>query len=147
MNSNERRSVEDTFSVALDNSRVEPLFNASQHNVDQNDKTALSSTSQLSAFSRSFDEDQITDLHSCLIKESLNIRKLIQVYFAEIHPYWPILHAPTFDTENAPHVLLGSMIMLVSWLKGELDHMKLASLVFDAVNATLLIQKCFPCHN
>ena len=119
--------------------QAERLSSASRHDVDQGDGTASSLASQSLASSRSSQEENVIDLHSCLNKESLATKRLIQVYFAEIHPYWPILHAPTFDTANASHVLLGSMIMLASWLEGEPDHMKLAPLVFDAVIATLLV--------
>lgn len=123
---------------------VEGFSSASQHDVDQGDEPASSLTSQSPVCSRSSQEEHVTDLHSCLNDESLTIKRLIQVYFAEIHPYWPLLHAPTFDTANASRVLLGSMVMLASWLKGELDHMSFAPLVFDAVTATLLVQDCFP---
>ena len=119
--------------------QVERLSSASRHDVDQGDGTASSLASQSPASSRSSQEENVTDQHSCLNKESLATKRLIQVYFAEIHPYWPILHAPTFDTANASHVLLGSMIVLASWLEGEPDHMKLAPLVFDAVIATLRV--------
>ncbi|KAK3169090.1 hypothetical protein OEA41_005538 [Lepraria neglecta] len=119
--------------------QVERLSSASPHDVDQGDRTASSLASQSPASSRSSQEDHVTDLHSCLNEESLATKRLIQVYFAETHPYWPILHAPTFDIANASHVLLGSMIVLASWLEGEPDHMKLAPLVFDAVTATLLV--------
>ena len=156
VDSGERERVEGAFSTAApeDNSfllpatngpQVKRLCSASRHDVDQGDRTASSLASQSPASSRTPQEDHATDLHSCLNRESLATKRLIQVYFAEIHPYWPVLHAPTFNTANAPDVLLGSMIVLASWLEGELDHMKLAPLVFDAVTTTLLVRNCFPC--
>lgn len=87
----------------------------------------------------------MTDLDSGLNKESPSIKRLIQGYFADVHPYWPILHAPTFDTANASHILLASMVVLASWLEGELDHTNLAPLVFEAVTATLLVRNFIPC--
>lgn len=118
---------------------VERLASTPWHDVDQEDRTAASVASQSSASPRSPPKDYVTDLHSCINKDSLATKRLVQVYFAEIHPYWPILHAPTFETANASHVLLGSMILLAGRLKGELNHMKLAPLVFDAVTATLQV--------
>ncbi len=130
---------------ATNGPQVERLSSASRQDVDQGDRTASSCVSQSRASSRSLQGDYVTDLQACLNKESLATKRLVQVYFAEIHLYWPILHAPTFDTANASHVLLGSMIVLASWLEGELDHMKLAPLVFDAVTATLLVRHYFSC--
>lgn len=149
VDSGERERVKGAFCVAApdDNSfllpatngpQVERLCSASRHDVDQGDRTTSSLAPQSPASSRTSQEDDATDLHSCLSRESLATKRLIQLYFAEIHPYWPILHAPTFNTANASDVLLGSVIVLASWLEGELDHMKLAPLVFDAVTATLL---------
>ena len=110
--------------------------------IDQIDRTASSLPSQTPApSSTSSREDHAPDLYSCLDRASPVTKRLIQVYFSEIHPFWPILHAPTFDTceASASHVLLGSMIMLASWLEGEQDHTMLAPLVFDAVTSTLLV--------
>ena len=136
---------EDTsFLPAANGPQVEGFSSASSHDVDQGDRTVSSLASQSPAYSRSFQEDHATGLHDSLNKESVATMRLIQLYFAEVHPYWPILHAPTFDTANASHVLLGSMILLTSWLEGELDHVKLAPLVFDAVTAALLVRHCFP---
>jgi len=139
--------TEDTFSSlpATVAPRVERWSCASQRDVNPSDRTASSLASQSlasqsPASSRSSQEDHVTELHSSFIKESLATKRLIQVYFEEVHPYWPLLHAPTFDIGNAPHILVGSMIVLANWLEGELDHMKLAPLVFDAVTATVLVR-------
>jgi Fungal specific transcription factor domain len=152
----ERGRVESAFSAAApedasfllpatNGPQVESLSSASRHDVDHGGRTVSSLSSQSPAYSRSSQDDHATGLHGSLNKESMATKRLIQVYFAEVHPYWPILHAPTFDTANASHVLVGSMIVLASWLEGEPDHMKVAPLVFDAVTATLLVRDCFPC--
>ena len=125
--------------------QVEGSSNASPDDVDQGDRTASSLASQSPTFSESSqEEDDMTALDSWLNTESLATKRLVQVYFTQIHPYWPILHASTFDPANASSVLLGSVIMLASWLAGELDHMKLAPHVFNAVTATLLVRNYFP---
>ena len=118
------------------------------HEVYHVDRVASSQASQASQASQtpassstSPQEDHVVDLYSCLDKASPVTKRLLQVYFSEIHPYWPILHAPTFDTcgASASRVLLGSMIMLASWVEGGHDHTKFAPLVFDALIATILV--------
>ncbi len=84
--------------------------------------------------------DHIADLENSLTRDSQATKQLVQVFFSAIHPHWPILHAPTFMIEDASHHLFGSMLMLASWLQDRSDHVKLASLVFDTVTATLLVQ-------
>lgn len=125
--------------------QVERLAGTSWHDVDQEERTASSVASRSPASSRPSSKDHVTDLHRCLDKESLATKRLVEVYFAEIHPYWPILHAPTFETANASYVLLGSMILLAGRLESELDHAKLAPLVFDAVAATLQVRNRSSC--
>lgn len=41
---------------------------------------------------------------------------------------------PTFEVDNAPIILLASMVMLASWLEGGPEHQKLAPVVYDEVN-------------
>jgi hypothetical protein len=121
--------------------RVEKSSNASWYDVDQlGGGTASSLVTQSPASSRSPQEIPVSDLHGYLNKDTPANARLIQTYFAELHQYWPILHAPSFDTTKVPDVLLGSIVMLASWLEGELAHMELAPLVFDAVTANLLVR-------
>ncbi len=113
------------------------------HDVYQIDRTAsLQASETPTSSSTSSQEGHVTDLYSCLNRASPVTQRLLEVYFSDIHPYWPILHAPTFHTceASASHVLLGSMIMLASWLEGGHEHTKLAPPVFDAVTATLLVR-------
>ncbi|KAM7210846.1 zinc finger protein zas1 [Rhypophila decipiens] len=73
------------------------------------------------------------DLHSLLSRNPKVTRDLVQVFFAQVHPYWPILHISTFKTKSADKLLLGSMIMLSSWAVGRTEHLELAPQVFDEI--------------
>ncbi|KAI0848788.1 fungal-specific transcription factor domain-containing protein [Daldinia vernicosa] len=64
---------------------------------------------------------------------SPNTKRLVELFFQEIHPYWAILHAPTFELEKTPPVLLASMVILASWLEKGPDHKNLAPILFDEV--------------
>lgn len=101
--------------------------------------TAAQSPASSSKSIKSSTADHIADLRNGLERDSQATKQLVQLFFSAIHPHWPILHAPTFKIEDASHVLLGSMLMLASWLQDQSDHVKLAPLVFDAVTATLLV--------
>ncbi len=83
----------------------------------------------------------IEELERCLDRKSSTTRRLVEVYFARVHPYWPILHAPTFNIDDASHVLLSSMIMLSNWIEGGSDHGALAPLLFEALIITQLVQE------
>ncbi|KAL8838197.1 MAG: hypothetical protein Q9170_002240 [Blastenia crenularia] len=100
--------------------------------------TAAQSPESSSKSTKSSVADHVADLENAFSKESQTTKQLVQVFFSSIHPHWPILHAPTFKIEDTPHDLLGSMIILASWLQDQSDHVKLAPLVFDAVTTTLL---------
>lgn len=102
--------------------------------------TAAQSSASSSRSTKSSIADHIADLQNSLKRDSQATKQLVQVFFSAIHPHWPILHAPTFKIEDASHVLLGSMLMLASWLQDLSDHVELAPLVFDAVTATLLVR-------
>lgn len=80
------------------------------------------------------------ELHRYFDKNSPATQELLQLYFDEIEPSWPLLDVPTFDAETAPNVLLRSMILLVASMKGNADHIQLAAHVFDELTATLLVK-------
>ncbi|KAI8960362.1 hypothetical protein F5Y11DRAFT_330334 [Daldinia sp. FL1419] len=75
----------------------------------------------------------VTDLQTYLNTNPSNTKRLIDLFFKEIYPYWAILHAPTFELEKTPAILVASMILLASWLERGQDYQKLAPLVFDEV--------------
>ena len=110
-------------------------------NVDPHCRTesAAHSSASPSRSPKSSVADHIADLQNGLTRDSQATKQLVQVFFSAIHPHWPILHAPTFKIEDASHDLLGSMLMLASWLQDLPDHVELAPLVIDAVTATLLV--------
>lgn len=130
------------FPLPTANTCVRELSSASPRDVDQADRNVSSRPSYSRASSKLSREDHIPDLHSYLNQESLGTGRLVQTYFADFHPYWPILHAPSFDIGNTSHLLLGSVVLLASWLEGRHDHRKIAPLVFDAITATLLVRNC-----
>jgi hypothetical protein len=74
-------------------------------------------------------------LHRLIRQDLPDIPSLVHVFFSDIHPYWPILHVPTFDKENTSDLLLGSIIMLSSWLVGRHEHKEIAPIVFKEVVA------------
>ncbi|KAH8900009.1 hypothetical protein GQ53DRAFT_740986 [Thozetella sp. PMI_491] len=74
-----------------------------------------------------------TILRPLVNRHSPAMAKLIEVYFAEVHPYWTILHAPTFDINSVSDTLLAAMAMLASWLQNGLEHVELAPSVFNEV--------------
>ena len=133
------------FSLPANNMGLLDLSSASPRNMDQGDSTATPLSSQSPVSSKSSPKDHPQDLRSYLNQESLGAGRRVQTYFADFHPSWPILHAPTFDIDNVSQPLLASMVMLASWLEGRQDHMNLASLVFDAVTATLMVPECLSC--
>lgn len=56
-------------------------------------------------------------------------------YFAKVHPFWPILHGPTFSINYASDLLLASMALMVSWLGGTADHRHSFVEVFEAASS------------
>ena len=122
-------------------SQTHPISDASWTLVDQPSRSTSSCPAQASASPGSSNCDQSTDLRAFCDKDLTTTKKLIAEYFTEINPCWPILHAPSFNLSSSPYILLSSMLMLVSWSKGNSDHLKLAPLVFDAVIAAFLVRE------
>ncbi|KAI0914182.1 fungal-specific transcription factor domain-containing protein [Ustulina deusta] len=66
-------------------------------------------------------------------------RRLVDVYFAKVHPLWPILHPSTFEVEKTSKCLLGSMVLVAACHEGNTDHAKFASTLFSAVTGQELM--------
>lgn len=102
------------------------------------------SKSHTPLWSISYEDDTGKSLHNYL-NESLNgLDEIVQIFFAKISPHWPILHAPIFDKVNTSKVLLGAIVMLVSWLEGDEEHHILAPLVSGEIITTLLVGQITP---
>lgn len=52
--------------------------------------------------------------------------KFMKLYFAHFHHRWPILHAPTFEAETAPPVLLSCVLMIGACIHGTTGSKELA---------------------
>jgi hypothetical protein len=85
--------------------------------------------------------DETPELQKCLDEMSPNIKHLVEVYFAKVHSYWPILHAPTFNTDKASRVLLGSMLVLARLVEGESGHASLGTAVFETFMTLQMVCK------
>ena len=112
----------------------------SQADHDMSESAGLSSlTSQTPASHTTPPDDARTGFHEYLSRDSHDVKRLIRVYFTRVHPWWPLLHAPTFEPENASETLLGAMVMLSSLVEGGTEHLKLMSPVFDAATGKHLV--------
>lgn len=75
-----------------------------------------------------------------IIRNSAFVQRLVAAFFDQVHPFWPILHVPTFNTENhiIPDVLIMTMIMLANFAQGGNDHVNLASSTLAQLNNALV---------
>ena len=119
--------------------QVEQLHATYQNGTDHDKRIAQSLEPQSPVSIEASSVDNVPDLHSFISKDPLVIQSLIDVYFVKVHPHWPILHVPTFDVTKTSQVLLGSMLMLATWLEDDPNHVDLVPLVYDAVTSTLLV--------
>ncbi|KAI5863710.1 hypothetical protein GGS23DRAFT_511142 [Durotheca rogersii] len=140
-------TIDDSSSTSLSVNigRVENLSYGSSNSASRHSRTISPPTSQHHSLYSSPEAGTMPDKHAIVDRGSLTTKRLIKVFFNEIHPYWPILHAPTFVWENAPTVLLASMIMLASWLEGGPEHQRIAPLVLEEV-ARIQINLSPPLH-
>ena len=85
---------------------------------------------------------QEPSLHHYLAQATINFDELLDTYFREFHPCWPILHVHSFDATKVSQYLKGAMTLIALWLQAEQTHTKIAMLLFSALNATLLVKNC-----
>lgn len=87
--------------------------------------------SSVTSLSSGFEAESRSSLQDFLAKDSQAVTGLLRIFFAQAHPYWPILHAPTFDPRNASELLLGSMAMLASCISGSSESRSIEKAVFE----------------
>ncbi|KAI0428122.1 hypothetical protein F5Y09DRAFT_349823 [Xylaria sp. FL1042] len=68
-----------------------------------------------------------------IIQDPVGVRRRLDIYFAEIHPSWPILQPSLVTISTSPGALIMSIMMLASWLKGDRDHLALFNQVMDEI--------------
>lgn len=95
--------------------------------------TARSTETSASPGHKPTRDDQL--LHSLVHHDPGVLRDLVQTFFTEVHSYWPILHVPSFDIAMASDTLLGSMLLLSSWVVGRREHLEIGPIVFGEVIA------------
>lgn len=95
------------------------------------DTTPASSTPSFVAAVPGLDLQVLHDSHA--------MHRLVRTFFAEIHPYWPILHEPTFDIEKCSPLLLQSIILLASLIEGGNEYLSMGPVVLSSVFASQLI--------
>ncbi|KAI1497298.1 fungal-specific transcription factor domain-containing protein [Biscogniauxia marginata] len=120
-------------SVSTNNNQHEAMCNNSQ-----NTATVWETSNQDNTIKRGeytpFQAIDSLGLYGALHRGSPSTKRLVGVFFSEIHQYWPILHTPSFDMETVSEALLGAIIMLASWLEDGPEHKQLVPLVFDAAS-------------
>ncbi|KAI1763524.1 hypothetical protein GGR53DRAFT_497427 [Hypoxylon sp. FL1150] len=86
------------------------------------------------ATANSPDSTAAVKINAILNKDLPTTRRLVDLFISEIHPYWAILHTPTFKIYETPSVLIASMVMLASWLENGAEHRELAPILFEELN-------------
>ncbi|CAD6440181.1 5d4570cb-dbd0-461d-acbb-031dbfa80488 [Sclerotinia trifoliorum] len=126
-----------SLSLQAFNDPLKSWMNVTRYDGEASDRTSSTFASQ-SPLSSSSEQDHSSELRRTLNEDPAHVKQLLDVYFTKIHSFWPILHAPTFNSQNASPILLGSMIMLADWLCGNTNHEKLSFVVFEAILAARL---------
>ncbi|KAI1753799.1 hypothetical protein F4782DRAFT_529215 [Xylaria castorea] len=107
--------------------------NTSTANVST-DGTVLEPASDLSSSpSSSTHGSEESKLGEYINQNRGTIERSLSVYFTGIHPIWPLLQPSTVAAYGSPDLLLASIMMLASWLEGDLEHLTLFPLVFDEI--------------
>ncbi|XXH01298.1 hypothetical protein Hte_007654 [Hypoxylon texense] len=113
---------------------VDPIRHDISNSSFRSPQPASPPISQPPATVESPESAALAKINAILNRCLLTTRRLVDMFFAEIHPYWAILHAPTFQVLDTPSVLIGSMVMLASWLENGAEHRELAPVLFEEVN-------------
>ncbi|RYC65796.1 hypothetical protein CHU98_g482 [Xylaria longipes] len=98
--------------------------NTSAANVNA-DSTALESTPDLSSPPSSSIHASESKLSEYIVKNRAATKRRLDVYFAGIHPTWPILQPWIVTASGNPDLLIASVMMLASWLEGDPEHLVL----------------------
>jgi hypothetical protein len=75
-----------------------------------------------------------------------NIRRLLEVFWSEWHPHWPVIHKPTFDPSNTPVTLLASMMLIGCCTSTDISDHNNAKIWANSVEEMAFSDECF-CGN
>ena len=107
--------------------RLLAVFNRSKGPIDwsavriQNDLPSASVTDDSSRGEYSVSENE-----NWLALSESETKKYLDLYFTHFHHRWPIIHAPTFESENVPPVLLSCMTMIGACIHGTSESKEIA---------------------
>lgn len=128
----------EAFPISTVNATIaKHMPNETPSTLDQGLRTPSYSESESPKSPRPLQNDQAKSLSEYLQREPMVIKRLLQVYFAQVHPHWPILHAPTFNPAKTSDVLIGAMAILALMIEFNLDHVKVASMVIANLDRVL----------
>ncbi|KAI0402341.1 hypothetical protein F4802DRAFT_617868 [Xylaria palmicola] len=98
------------------------------------DSAALESTSDVSSPPPSSTHvPKESRLGEYIFKDCAALERRLDAFFARIHPTWPVLQPAMVTASGSPELLVASIVMLVSWLEGDMDHVALSPLVFNEI--------------
>ncbi|GAW15821.1 hypothetical protein ANO14919_052430 [Xylariales sp. No.14919] len=83
-------------------------------------------------------------LREYIVQDPAAMRRRLDIYFAKIHPSWPILQPSMITAFQSPDLLIASIMMLASWLEGDLDHLTLFPLVLEGIAEIELVYNMLP---
>ncbi|KAI1179603.1 hypothetical protein F4777DRAFT_574908 [Nemania sp. FL0916] len=87
----------------------------------------------LSSHSSSVHTLEASKLYEYVAKDPATTQRRLNVYFTEIYPSWPLVQPSSIIAPGSPSLLVAAIMMLASWLEGDLEHMELQPLVFDEI--------------
>ncbi|KAL9581047.1 MAG: hypothetical protein Q9212_004136, partial [Teloschistes hypoglaucus] len=105
--------------------------------LDRGLKTPSYSGSESPKPTSPLQSDQAKSLSEYLQREPMVTKRLLQLYFAQVHPHWPILHAPISNAAETSDVLIGAMTILALVIESNSEHVKLASMVIANLEQVL----------
>ncbi|KAI8634026.1 fungal-specific transcription factor domain-containing protein [Xylariaceae sp. FL1651] len=99
----------------------------------ERDHSILASQDHPIEVPHSSEAETVTSYYVLLREDWANTRRLVNIFFTQIHQYWPLFHEPTFQIDAAPDILLASIVMLASLFANGHVHQQLSSLLFDEI--------------
>ncbi|KAK0673134.1 fungal-specific transcription factor domain-containing protein [Cercophora samala] len=107
------------------------------HQPELSSSAPLTPSTSLSSESSQSHNTQLRDILQNIDEQTTYF--LLEVFFREAHPYWPILHVSTFHMNTASDLLLGSILALASWITEREEHKALVPALYEEALAATRI--------